>query len=1304
MNIEEPLLTNSISFIETSENQYIKEIKKVQSISVDNNILYNKRMENIEMKPSVTSASPSISISNIEKRKSFFDKKEERVIRLFQSHVKEHDIFPKNIVITSRYTIISFIPKCLLEQFRRLANVYFLVVGGIAAVGAYTNYFDTSVAPEGILLPMLAVISISMVKEGIEDMKRHRKDAKINSQLVSYVKPDGFVEKVEWQQLKVGDLVLLVRDDDIPADIVPLQCGGVQGPLVYVETAAIDGETNLKIRDPCFSHHAEFNNIVAASGDLTTIPIDKLNLLLSTNQDRNYFYGVHELRERVKIETEPPNESIYNFNGRLSFFNSNSNNVDEIIPLSEKNLLLRGSVIRATEWCVGIVVFTGRDTKLSQNSKMPPSKLSSVDRVVNKTLLITITVMIAVCILSMIFSIVWLADNGDAKYLCLQQSDLSNVYTDGGGCESSATSSELTFFTFITLYNNFVCISMYVSLEMVYLCQAYFIGQDITLYDEYTKSKAECHSSGMCADLGQIQYVLSDKTGTLTKNVMKLRRCSVNGVLYGADIGANHQSITKEHDNNSYRPISIGLKSVDEERMSSGTELSLQSVYKDSLSISFESTEFVSRPMKNSEKNWHPLFDMHPSKLDEPDKCNIMLDFIRVVAYCNTVMLMPDSNGKLNVNDFNSLELCLQAESADEVALVLAAAQYSKVFLTSRHDKSATLMGLRTYEGNDSEYVEILAVNEFESFRKRMSVLLKVGDRYVLLCKGADSSMLSICNSSNLTNSVISHTELFAGSGLRTLIAARKELSFEEVSNWLTIYHEAKNSVHYRADKLRNCAEMIEYEMDILGSIGIEDELQDGVSEAIETLKASGLNVWMITGDKAETAIAIAKMCSLIGTDNEIEKCLNLDGVELRQKIVSMADRAVQLKSKDNQITSITSTESPFKIKESNALEHFSNKSLTLVIDGITFENLWKAPDLKIKLALIIQNVTTVIACRVSPLQKATLVRMVKATPGNPITLAIGDGANDVGMIHAARVGVGINGKEGRHASNSADFAIGQFRFLVPMLLEHGRFNYIRCSKLVLYSFFKNLLLVSILFYYCIFSGFSGTIPLESLVFTGYNFYLGLPIVAFGAFDYDVPRLFVYKYPALAYDTGRRGELLNLWNMLRWCILAFVIGLLLFILSIRVIGGPIIITTSHEPGNTSLLGISGLGLIETPNGWNTGIYVEGLTIFSIAIVAMQYKVTLMTTTRNSIYWFTIALSMSGYFLFVYIYGLVPSTSWYNVAPITLNLSSFWLAIFCIPIVVSLCDTTIDQIFSLFYQTSQEKLATIYLNENMKSEI
>jgi magnesium-transporting ATPase (P-type) len=164
--------------------------------------------------------------------------------------------------------------------------------------------------------------------------------------------------------------------------------------------------------------------------------------------------------------------------------------------LTEKNLLLRGSVLRATEWAICTVTYTGADTKLSLNSKQTPSKLSSVDRIVNRTLVVAITVMILVCLISMVFGIVWENDDKDAKYLCLDQSDLDERYPNGGGCENGSTSSILTIFTFATLYNNFVCISMYVSLELVYLCQSYFLCNDLNLYDETTDTPAECHTSG----------------------------------------------------------------------------------------------------------------------------------------------------------------------------------------------------------------------------------------------------------------------------------------------------------------------------------------------------------------------------------------------------------------------------------------------------------------------------------------------------------------------------------------------------------------------------------------------------------------------------------------------------------------------------------------------------------------------------------------------------------------------------------------------------------------------------------------
>jgi hypothetical protein len=246
----------------------------------------------------------------------------------------------------------------------------------------------------------------------------------------------------------------------------------------------------------------------------------------------------------MTVCVEQPNEVIYGFNGTVTYSSANVNpyisngvnsgtqNVQDfqkLFPaadaanpttqgkfqtntLTRDNLLLRGSVLRATEWCVGMCVYTGRHTKLSMNAKRAPSKLSSVDRIVNKCLLIAIVSMLVVCLLSMCLSILWVDTNKQADYLCLSTSSLTDSgfekYSDTpgeeGGCISGSTESVLTVFTFATLYNNFVCISMYVSLEMVYICQSYFVSNDMGLYDEVTDTPAECHSSGMCADLGQV--------------------------------------------------------------------------------------------------------------------------------------------------------------------------------------------------------------------------------------------------------------------------------------------------------------------------------------------------------------------------------------------------------------------------------------------------------------------------------------------------------------------------------------------------------------------------------------------------------------------------------------------------------------------------------------------------------------------------------------------------------------------------------------------------------------------------------
>ncbi len=173
--------------------------------------------------------------------------------------------YPRNIIVSSRYNLINFFPKSLLEQFRRLANVYFLVIGIIATIGYYTNYYETAVQPAGILLPVTIVVCISIIKDGVEDVKRHRADHVINTKKSSIMDPDGVVRTVLWQDLKVGDVLLVLADSEIPADAVVLCCGRVQGPVCYVETAAIDGETNLKLKMPAFPHVTTGTTAAAAS-------------------------------------------------------------------------------------------------------------------------------------------------------------------------------------------------------------------------------------------------------------------------------------------------------------------------------------------------------------------------------------------------------------------------------------------------------------------------------------------------------------------------------------------------------------------------------------------------------------------------------------------------------------------------------------------------------------------------------------------------------------------------------------------------------------------------------------------------------------------------------------------------------------------------------------------------------------------------------------------------------------------------------------------------------------------------------
>jgi len=313
--------------------------------------------------------------------------------------------------------------------------------------------------------------------------------------------------------------------------------------------------------------------------------------------------------------------------------------------------------------------------------------------------------------------------------------------------------------------------------------------------------------------------------------------------------------------------------------------------------------------------------------------------------------------------------------------------------------------------------------------------------------------------------------------GLRTLCLGYAQLSKEEYDTWALEHQDASTTLENREAKLDAVAEKIEKNLILIGATAIEDKLQEGVPESIAELSSAGIKIWVLTGDKMETAINIGFSCNLLTRDMHLIVIKAVRGGEeglqdiknqLKSALVHFFDKTDE---KGNPLPprplspSTTSAEFPDSLQSPQTAEHLHphdpNQPVprhALIIDGASLQHSLtiEAREDLVKLAT---SCAAVICCRVSPLQKAQVVELVKAAK-NSMCLAIGDGANDVSMIQAAHVGVGIAGEEGLQAVMAADYAIAQFRYLSRLLLVHGHWSYFRTAEMVLNFFVKNLIFV----------------------------------------------------------------------------------------------------------------------------------------------------------------------------------------------------------------------------------------------------
>ncbi|KAM3600345.1 uncharacterized protein V6R79_021779 [Siganus canaliculatus] len=943
-------------------------------------------------------------------------KEEERHLRANDRTFNLSYNYANNTIKTSKYNIFTFLPLNLFEQFRRLANAYFLFLLILQIIPAISSlpWYTTAV-------PLAIVLSITSIKDAIDDANRHKSDNEVNNRTVEIL-IDGQLKKEKWMNVQVGDIIKLESNHFVTADLLLLSSSEPLN-LVYVETAELDGETNLKVKQALSSTGEMGGNIETLAA----------------------FNG--------EIRCEPPNNRLDKYKGNL-IMNG------QTYALDNDKVVLRGCTLRNTEWCYGLVFFCGPDTKLMQNSGRTVFKRTKIDELMNILVLGICGFLLCICAVMAIGNSIWEVKEGETFTVFLPRE--TGI--------SSGLSSFLSFFSYIIVLNTLVPISLYVSVEFFRLGNSFFIDWDRKMYYPKNDTPARARTTTLNEQLGQIKYIFSDKTGTLTQNIMTFNRCSINGKAYGElfDFSGHRVEIN-------------------------------------------EKTERVDFSWNNLAD---PKFMFHDHTLVETVKEGNpeAHAFFRLLALCHTVMPEEKQGG----------QLVYQAQSPDEGALVTAARNFGFVF-RSRTPESITIMEM----GKPVVY-ELLAVLDFNNVRKRMSVIVRSPDgKMTLFCKGADTIIFERLHpdSEELMKRTTKHLNEYAGDGLRTLALAYKHLDEDYMEDWKKRHHQASTALDGRDERLDEVYEEIEKDMMLLGATAVEDKLQDGVPQTIEQLAKAGINIWVLTGDKQETAENIGYACNMLRDEMKNIFVVAANTPEEVREELRKARREMCSEGSDEPTVIKARAGLLWMDKTETVPDEKVEGEYALVINGHSLAFALEK-DLQLELLRTACMCQTVICCRVTPLQKAQVVQLVKKFK-QAITLAIGDGANDVSMIKAAHIGVGISGQEGMQAVLSSDYSFAQFRYLQRLLLVHGRWSYIRMCKFLRYFFYKNFTFTFVQFWYGFFCGFSAQTVYDEWFITCYNMiYTALPVLGMCLFDQDVNDRWSFQYPQL-YVAGQQNSTFN---------------------------------------------------------------------------------------------------------------------------------------------------------------------------------
>lgn len=610
--------------------------------------------------------------------------------------------FQSNYISTTKYTALTFLPFSLLGQFKRYANIYFLLM---AIIQCFPQI--SPINPVSSIAPLIFVISLSILREGFEDLTRHKSDLELNaSKSARYTKGDW--QACDWKDVLVGDFIKVKSGEFFPSDMICVRCSDLEGNC-FIQTSSLDGEKNLKPRMAITQTQAEIEN-------------PRLMRLIG------------------EFEMDMPNSDLYSCNGTVSFGGQGK------ISLSVKNLLLRGSVLKNTDWVIGVTAYTGKDTKIMKNAEDSKFKQSQIEVKTNKLILVILAFQFVICLVSAILNIIWNSKNQDGY----------NQYLPEG--KGIVVEGVFMFLTMLILTGTMIPISLIVSLEMVKLVQAFFINNDQEMYFDENGRYCKVFTSSLNEELGQIEFIFSDKTGTLTCNKMEFKNCVIGHTLYGEPVNPDKM-----------REESIEKPKPEKAEQKSGNPADHVSYnFKDK---NLDALKNGSMP-HNPEVNLKLYYGKEEASKAIPavvykNQVDLAKEFFLLLSTCHDCLLDVNEEG---ISSY-------QGQSPDEITLVDAAKRLGFEYLgSSSTTKTINILG-------KTEKIQVLKFFEFNSDRKRASVIIKERETGIikLMVKGADSIIIDrLAKEQPYLEGMKKHLTAFSTIGLRTLCMAERVLTEEE--------------------------------------------------------------------------------------------------------------------------------------------------------------------------------------------------------------------------------------------------------------------------------------------------------------------------------------------------------------------------------------------------------------------------------------------------------------------------------------------------------------------------------------------